>query len=150
MNFGVGDVGGGGMGRGFLFPFPFPWLFPEFWGEKERKGKREGRLERKECRVEEERRGEEGEVGFGGDGVGEKGWGRGIVEEGGEKWGREEGGNGDEGVVIEEERGRRKDGAERRREGGVRGRVREVLLSPGILHVMSAAKEEIDAASCLL
>ena len=56
-------------------------------------------------------------------------------------WRREEknGGDGDERVVIEEDRGRRKDEAERRREGGVRGRVREVLLSPEVLHVMSAA-----------
>ena len=36
------------------------------------------------------------------------------------------------------QRGRRKDGAERRREG----RVREDLLSPEVLHVMSAAKKE--------
>ena len=68
------------------------------------------------------------------------------MEERGEKWGGEEGGNGDKGVVLKKRGGGER--MERREEGraGSGVGVREDLLSPGVFHVMSAAKEEIDAA----
>ena len=51
-------------------------------------------------------------MGFGGDGVGEEGWGDGVVEERGERRRGKERGDGNEVVVIVEERGRGKDGGE--------------------------------------
>ena len=116
------------MGGGFLPSFLFSGFLCEgrYSSSSESEG-REGGGERGEegggdwrkgYRVGGENR--KREVGFDGNGVREKGWSGGVVERGRERWRGEERRDGNEGIVIVEERGRR----ENRKEGGGKGGVR--------------------------